>query len=96
MDLRTYLEKHDGTLSKTGPELHRLAAAAGVSPSHTYLCALGLKTPSRKLAIRFAEASKERQLDPVRLLGLDVASNAAADAETVEGDSRVEPFVDAP
>lgn len=70
MNLRDYLTQHDGRLSKSGRELHRLARAAGCSASHTYLMALGHKYPSRALASRLAEASKGRMLDASTLLGL--------------------------
>jgi hypothetical protein len=70
MNLRPYFEHHDGRLSRTGKEVARLARAADCSVSHLYLCALGLKVPSRKLASRLAEKSKGRKLDPASILGL--------------------------
>lgn len=70
MDLRAYLIQHDGHLSRTGKELNRLAKAADCSASHTYLCALGHKTPSRKLAERYHLKSRGRVIDPAAVLGL--------------------------
>lgn len=63
MNLIQYLTKHDGRLLKDGAELTRIAKRAGASKSHTYLCALGLKHPSRELAIRYAKVSKSTELD---------------------------------
>jgi hypothetical protein len=70
MDLATYLTQHDGAVDRNGRELRRLAKAAGASVSHTYVCALGHKTPSRKLALKYQQHSKQRAIDAAMVLGL--------------------------
>lgn len=62
MDLHTYLTKHDGGVRAHGPELIRLAEAAGMSPYYLYLVALGHKRVGDVRAFRLQEASLGREL----------------------------------
>lgn len=77
MNLADYLIKHDGRLTKTGKELHRLAKAAGCSASHVYLCAHVLKHPSRELAKTLADKAKGRELSAADMLMAERAKKVA-------------------
>lgn len=50
MDLHAYLTQHDGKPRPDGPELIRLASAAGKSSYYLYLTALGHKRVSDETA----------------------------------------------
>jgi hypothetical protein len=51
MDLRTYIERHGDRLSKSHPELVRLAKATGLSAYTLYIVALGHKKLSLRKAL---------------------------------------------
>lgn len=57
MDLRTYFTQRDGKVSRTGPELNRVAAACDVTPGFLYQVALDLRTVSSELACHLEYAT---------------------------------------
>lgn len=63
MTLHAYLTKHDGKPRPDGPELIRLAAAAGVSTYYVYLTALGHKRVGAGTARLMHENSIGGELD---------------------------------
>lgn len=64
MNLHAYLCKHDLKPRSDGPELLRLAQAAGRSAYYLYLGALGHKRLSAELAVRLHEESIDNEITP--------------------------------
>lgn len=67
MDLYAYLTKHDGKPRTDGPELIRLAGAAGISSYYLYLTALGHKRVGQRTADKLSIASIGGELDAARV-----------------------------
>jgi hypothetical protein len=63
MTLHAYLTKHDGKPRPDGPELIRLAAAAGITSFYLYLTALGHKRVGAGTARLMHEHSIGGELD---------------------------------
>lgn len=63
MDLYAYLSKHDKKPRPDGPELIRLAKAAGISSYYLYMTALGHKRVGEMTAYRLSENSIGRELE---------------------------------
>lgn len=57
MDLKTYLTKHDGRLTREGAELHRVADSCGVSPYYLFMVAAGHKVAGPELAANIEYAT---------------------------------------
>jgi DNA-binding transcriptional regulator YdaS (Cro superfamily) len=60
MDLKSYLIKRDGKLTREGGELNRVAKCCGVSPYYLYMLAAGHKTASPELAANVEYATRKK------------------------------------
>jgi DNA-binding transcriptional regulator YdaS (Cro superfamily) len=60
MDLKSYLVKRDGKLTREGAELNRVAGCCGVSPYYLYMLAAGHKTASPELAANVEYATGKK------------------------------------